>query len=379
MLDVLIAGAGPAGSVAGWVLARAGARVLIVDRETFPRPKLCGDTLNPGAIGFLASLGLGDGPWHRGPALAGMLVSGPRNSVRALYPQGVVGRSITRTDLDGWLLERAVTAGARFEPGWAVRHPLLDEGAVGGPAVRGAAMTRQGVASAMRIPASLTIAADGRRSALARALGLSRHPDAPRRWAFGTYAAGVTGITDVGEMHVRAGRYIGIAPVADNLANVCVVTGPRPEGGNPIAIIQRAVRGDPLLAGRFDRAEFTAEVRVLGPLAVDVSSAGAEGLLLAGDAAGFIDPMTGDGLRLAITGAALAAHEALATLARGDLRGAAVRLAEARQAALGRKLRFNRVLRLTVGSAWAMTLAGLSASVAPGLIDSVVRYAGDAW
>ncbi|HEY6359196.1 MAG TPA: FAD-dependent monooxygenase, partial [Vicinamibacterales bacterium] len=239
MLDVLIAGAGPAGSVAGWVLARAGARVLIVDRETFPRPKLCGDTLNPGAIALLASLGLGDGPWHQGPTLTGMIVSGPRTSVRTSYPAGVVGRSIVRADLDAWLLARAVGAGARFESGWMVRHPLLSTGAPGRPGVRGVAMTRRGQSVPLRLPASLTIAADGSRSTLARALGLSRHPRSPRRWAFGTYASGVSDVTDVGEMHVRQGKYIGIAPIADNLANVCVVTGPRPVGPTPAEVVLR--------------------------------------------------------------------------------------------------------------------------------------------
>ena len=58
MLDVLIAGAGPAGAIAAMVLARAGARVLVLDRARFPRDKLCGDTLNPGALAVLERLGL---------------------------------------------------------------------------------------------------------------------------------------------------------------------------------------------------------------------------------------------------------------------------------------------------------------------------------
>ena len=60
MHDVVIAGAGPAGAIAATVLARAGARVLVLDRARFPRDKLCGDTLNPGALAILARLGLVD-------------------------------------------------------------------------------------------------------------------------------------------------------------------------------------------------------------------------------------------------------------------------------------------------------------------------------
>ncbi len=66
MLDVIIAGAGPAGTIAALIAARAGARVLVVDRATFPRDKLCGDTLNPGALALLASLDLAGGPLASG-------------------------------------------------------------------------------------------------------------------------------------------------------------------------------------------------------------------------------------------------------------------------------------------------------------------------
>jgi flavin-dependent dehydrogenase len=141
--------------------------------------------------------------------------------------------------------------------------------------------------------------------------------------------------------------------------------------------VRRAILADRMLAPRFTHATFEHDVNVLGPLAVDAVAAGAEGLLLAGDAAGFVDPMTGDGLRLALVGGALAGYEALATLERGDLRGAATRLAEARRAAFGAKVRFNRVLRMTVGSPLAMNLAGLSAAVMPSMMNAVVRYAGD--
>jgi flavin-dependent dehydrogenase len=58
MLDVAVCGAGPAGSIAALVLARAGARVMVFDRAAFPRDKLCGDTLNPGALAILDRLGL---------------------------------------------------------------------------------------------------------------------------------------------------------------------------------------------------------------------------------------------------------------------------------------------------------------------------------
>src|SRR6185369_11326117 len=106
MDDVLIVGAGPAGSVAGAILARAGARVRIVDRATFPRDKLCGDTLNPGALARLQSLGLAAGIDERSLRVDGMRVTGGRGvTIEGTYPGGLSGRAITRRELDALLLQ----------------------------------------------------------------------------------------------------------------------------------------------------------------------------------------------------------------------------------------------------------------------------------
>ena len=154
-----------------------------------------------------------------------------------------------------------------------------------------------------RVTARWTIAADGRRSPLALALGLIGHPIRPRRWAIGTYAEGVEGLEAFGEMHIRAGHYIGVAPAEGGLANLCLVTSSREGMHDPAARLWQAIAGDPLLAGRCARARQAAPVVTMGPLAVDARAAGVPGLLLAGDAAGFVDPMTGDGLHLALRGA----------------------------------------------------------------------------
>ncbi len=92
MHDVVIAGGGPAGAAAALLLARAGARVVVFDRARFPRDKLCGDTLNPGALGILRRLGLShiaDG----GLPIDGMRVTGePDVQVEARYGGNVTGR-----------------------------------------------------------------------------------------------------------------------------------------------------------------------------------------------------------------------------------------------------------------------------------------------
>src|SRR5204863_399673 len=112
----------------------------------------------------------------------------------------------------------------------------------------------------------------------------------------------VEGVSSHGEMHVRPDGYIGIAPLPGDVVNVCVVrelkNAFRAQRVNADTVVHLAVRGDALLAPRFVRARQVSEVTALGPLAVDCKAVGYPGLLLAGDAAGFIDPMTGDGRRL---------------------------------------------------------------------------------
>ena len=375
MLDAIIAGAGPAGSLAAIVLARAGARVLIADRATFPRHKLCGDTLNPGALSLLASWDLRLAPGV-GLPLAGMIISGPRASVRAEYP-GVTGLALPRRTLDAWLLDHAIGAGARFEPGLTATAPLVDH-STRLRTVRGLVLRRSGSAAEIRMPAIITIAADGRRSAIGRALGLVVPPRRPRRWAFGAYATGVEGMTDVGEMHVRGGGYVGVAPMGDGTINVCAVTGRRPVGTAPMDVMRRAIDREPALRDRCRGIEFVSPITVLGPLALDATSTGAPGLLLAGDAAGFVDPMTGDGLHLAIRGGVLAAEQALRALETGDLARAVVGLAQARRQAFGTKLVFNRCVRRIVSSPVAVELACWGSKLAPGIVRRAVRYAGDA-
>jgi flavin-dependent dehydrogenase len=118
---------------------------------------------------------------------------------------------------------------------------------------------------------------------------------------------------------------------------------------------------------------------VLGPMALDVAVPGTAGLLLAGDAAGFIDPMTGDGIRLALAGAEITADVADAVL-RGALAADAAPavLARRRRAAFAGKWRFNRAVRGLVGS-HAVRGAAVAARVWPRLFEAMVCYAGDVW
>src|SRR6202023_3113715 len=110
--DVLIVGAGPAGSVTAALLARAGVRVRLLDRATFPRDKLCGDTVNPGTLAMLRRLKMADAIDLKGLRVDGMILTvEPGVSVPAPYPAGLYGRALSRAELDSALLERAIDAG----------------------------------------------------------------------------------------------------------------------------------------------------------------------------------------------------------------------------------------------------------------------------
>ena len=374
MDDVAIAGAGPAGAFAAMLLARAGLKVRVFDRARFPRQKLCGDTLNPGALAVLRRHADTTVLIERSDPIHGMRLTGPGGvGVDGRYGGDTTGRSITRLVLDQWLLDRAIEAGAQFEENAAVRDVTSSGGRVDGLVIGQGQRTHR---------ARMVIAADGRRSVIAIGRGLSRQPRRPRRWAIGSYFTDVEGMTSLGEMHVRHGHYIGVAPVPGGLVNTCLVVPFEPSSdrrlSNPSARLLAALTGDPALAPRFAHARAVEAPVMLGPMAVDASTAGEPGLLLAGDAAGFIDPMTGDGLRFALRGAELAAtviQDALAGSCPVDR--AHLVLAERRRAEFLAKWRFNRGLRSLVASPASVSAAAVSARVFPALFTRMIQYAGD--
>jgi flavin-dependent dehydrogenase len=399
LLDVLIVGAGPAGAVAALVLARAGARVRLVDRATFPRDKLCGDTVNPGTLERLRRLGVAGDLDARALRVDGMRVTGERGDViDGRYPRGQSGRAIVRRDLDWMLLQQAIAAGCDYEAAVAVRRATVDESRAAGR-VTGVVAGANGHERVL--PARVVVAADGRHSTIAFGLGLAQHPMRPRRWAVGGYFEHVspskinaepgepgeprepTEPTEptscFGEMHVRRNCYIGVAPVPGGLTNVCLV---RPSGAgdralaDPAGLLTRALAADSQLHDRFADARLVAPPVVLGPLAVEPPHRTIDGLLFAGDAAGFIDPMTGDGLRFAVQGGELAAAAALQALEHG-WSGVHARLAADRRRAFASKWRFNRALRALVSSAHAIDAAAIATRVAPGILRAVIARAGD--
>ena len=208
--DVAVVGGGPAGALAALLLARRGWQVRLFDRARFPRPKLCGDTLNPGALAVLARH-LDLAPLAAmGHPIRGMRSAGPAASpCAAPIPTASPAWAIARADLDAWLLAAAARAGVggvRSGRGRSVRRsPAGRSTGVRRP------IARRGRGRIQRGWSSPPTAAPRRSRPVS---AWPRPPRQPRRWAIGAYLTGVTGVrADYGEMHVRRGRYLGIAPM----------------------------------------------------------------------------------------------------------------------------------------------------------------------
>jgi geranylgeranyl reductase family protein len=367
--EVVVVGGGPAGATAALTLRQAGHDVLLLDEARFPRDKICGEALSPGAWRVIESVGAAPavsalGPW----ALSGMRLTAPDGtSFCGRYDGGrTLGFSVERRTLDATLLDRAREAGVEVREGTPVSGPLVANGAVLGVQVGDA-----------RIRARIVIAADGRRSAVARRLGLLREAAWPRRFAVRGHWQGVAGLGAFGEMHVGGGGYCGVAPLGPALANVAFVldqSAMRAAGSDLPGFYRATLRRWPQLWERLESATLREPPRAIGPLALEASRVWAPGVLLVGDAAGFFDPFTGEGIGIALRTAMLAADVAHDALARGTPLG----VYAARHRALAReKFRFNRWLQWIVRRPAVANVAARALSTRPALADRLVGLAGD--
>jgi flavin-dependent dehydrogenase len=327
--DVLIAGAGPAGSATAVHLARAGWRVVVVDRAAFPREKPCSEYMSPEAVRLLDRLGVVPDLEAAGAvALEGTTVVAARGSrLTGLFgeagprPFRPAGLSLPRRILDARLVRAAREAGAEVRERTRVEGLLYDGGAVAG------ALVREAGGRHAPIRARLTIGADGLGSLVARRLGRLRRSH-PERVAFVAHLGGVAGMGRTAEMHVSEAGYVGLNRVGADLYNVALVVPlARAAGarGNATRFFFEALETFPGVRGRIDARRLEREVLVTGPFAARASRVSGPGALLVGDAADFFDPFTGQGIYSALRGAELAAETAEGALhARGIADAAAL-------------------------------------------------------
>ncbi len=379
--DAIVVGAGPAGSAVAALLARGGLAVLILEKAVDGLPaKICGEYLSPGCLPLLQRLGALASLREVGRPLYGiMLRTSSGRVLRATYssataPSGqrVHGLSLVRAQLDPFLLELAVKSGAEFQAGFQVRDVRW-----GGPLVEVAGRLHGCEASRQ---ARLVIGADGRHSLVARRVGVAqRHPWLDKT-ALLAYVTGVGREDEWVEVFLGRDRYAILNPIADGLWNVGVVVNRRelPRGEDPRQSLWLMARRMPGLGDRLGDARLAAPPRCLGPLAFRAAALAKPGALLVGDAAGFLDPFTGEGIYAALRSAELAAHCVLSGWSSdGPRPDALAEYARAWTREFAPKFRFathlQRVIRRPACADWLVAVL----SRRPGLVATLLQATGD--
>lgn len=281
--DCIVVGAGPSGSVAAALLARAGMDVVLLDRSSFPREKVCGDCLNPAAWRILDRLGLREAAF-----------SLPHRILTSLSVQGLSGRGIDvslvrpgdpeiavrRRDFDAMLLAGAIKEGAEFRQGVEITNwkpgNILDTSI--GP-----------------IHGRVILAADGRNSRIARAAGLICPPARERVGMQCHFPISSPGPDRVTMLFHRWG-YGGVAPISDTAANLCLVA----SMGHSEHLRRHAEE-------RFSLPPDSVWKSIAPLKRADAASVAANGLFLLGDAARVVEPFTGEGIYYAMRSGELAA------------------------------------------------------------------------
>lgn len=380
--DILVVGGGPAGAATAAWAARAGLKVMLVERARFPRHKACAEYLSPEASRDLADLGvLGEVEAAGAEKLTGFrLVSDDGRSVTGRFaeapgypPYRPWGLALPRAVLDPIVLSAAERSGAEVRMEVGLEKLLLERGAVRYAVLRSASIREA-------ITPRAVVGADGLNSIVARQLGLARR-GSPSRLALVAHLEGVDGESTAGEMFAGRGRYLGLARIGGGLTNIAAVVPAREApavAAGRRAYFWRELGRYPELHERTGRARIVREVMVTGPFGRRARRATHDGALLVGDAADFFDPFTGEGIFAALRGGRLAAQALQAALSTGPATRAALRPYErARRRAFLGKWVLERVVALGAVQPRLMRRFTSSLGSHPDIASLWVGAAGD--
>jgi geranylgeranyl reductase family protein len=319
-VDVLVVGAGPGGSSAAYFLARAGVRVLLLDKGTFPRDKTCGDGVTRRALRQLARMGLDGWLGEMGFHVPTCVRLGAPNGELAVLENPSHGdlpfgfaRIVPRRKLDVALLGAATTAGAQFVPGMQATGMVTD--------ADGAEVYATANGRATTLRCQIVVAADGTQGSFSRAVGLQRGPllcVAVRAYLGG--ADRHEGFMDLlYESDILPG-YGWVFPLGHGLCNVGI--GVPPERARKMNLkerLQEFIATNPHVLDRLPNYEVVAAPRGAGLYAhFRPWRTYQDRLLAVGDAAGLVNPLTGSGISKALISGEIAARCACDALTGGD-------------------------------------------------------------
>ncbi len=331
--DVVIVGAGPAGSAAAYHLATAGLDVLVLEKSTFPREKVCGDGLTPRAVKALTSMGVpideSDGWLHN----KGLRIIGGGGRIELAWPDlssfPGYGTIRSRTDFDQILARHAEKAGARVLEGVTVTGATLDDrtGRVTGVTTK----SGKKEADPRQFQGKLVIAADGNSSRLSVSMGLHKRDDRPLGVAVRTYYTSprhdddhLEAWLDLWDGKSLLPGYGWIFGMGDGTSNVGLGLLNTSEAFGHIdyrSLLRRWLAAMPAEWG-FCEDNRTEPIRGAAlPMGFNRTPHYANGLVLVGDAGGMVNPFNGEGIAYAMESGELAARTIVQAFARNSAAG----------------------------------------------------------